>query len=68
MISEKTQNNLDYWAKIEGAAKDGTGVPEHDCHAGPEDGCQVCADYYDSRRRWIKNKKTNNENSSKTNN
>lgn len=55
MISETTSRKIDYWTEIETAAKNGTGAPEHDC---PDDnpepqGCQVCADYYESRKWWL---------------
>ena len=48
------QEELDYWAKIETAAKQGTPAPEHD-HDNPRE-CEVCADYFESRKWWIENK------------
>jgi hypothetical protein len=53
MISEKTTRKIDYWTEIETAAKNGTGAPEHDCG---REGCQVCADYYESRKWWVEQK------------
>ena len=53
------QEELDYAAKIESAAKNGTGVPDHDCKI--ENGCEIEQDYHDSRAWWleVQSKKTN---------
>ena len=56
------QEELDYEALIQTAGKAGTGVPEHDCHAGPEDGCQTCEDYQESRTWWLKEQEQQAEN------
>ena len=45
------QEELDYWSMIETAAKNGTGIPDHDC--SQEVGCQVEIDYQESRKFWL---------------
>ena len=46
------QDELDYWALIERAAKDGVGVPDHDCNNILGEGCQMEIDYQNSRDWW----------------
>ena len=47
------QDEMDYWAIIETAAKDGT-TPEHDCGnvGGELQGCETCEHYAESRAWW----------------
>jgi hypothetical protein len=60
MISETTSRKIDYWTEIETAAKNETGVPEHECKI--DGGCQVEVDYLDSVKFWREQKsKENNE-------
>ena len=46
------QDEMDYEAIIQRAAKDKTGVPEHECKI--EGGCEVDKDYQDSVESWSK--------------